>query len=37
MAVLVYLDFRLDNNWRYGWHLHPNALAAYRALLGCTR
>jgi hypothetical protein len=24
--------FLLDNNWRYGWHLHPQAIAAYRDL-----
>ena len=33
-AALVYLDFLLDNTWRYGWYLHPNAVAAYRDLLG---
>lgn len=33
-AALVYLDFLLDNCWRYGWILHPNAVAAYRDLLG---
>ena len=33
-AVLVYLDFLLDNAWRYGWLLHPNAVAAYRDLTG---
>jgi predicted HD superfamily hydrolase involved in NAD metabolism len=31
-AVLVYLDFVLDNTWRYGWYLHPDAVAAYREL-----
>lgn len=35
-AVLVYLDFLLDNTWRYGWHLHPHAVAAYRELVGRT-
>lgn len=33
-AVLVYLDFLLDNAWRYGWLLHPHAVAAYRELVG---
>jgi HD superfamily phosphohydrolase YqeK len=33
-AVLVYLDFLLDNTWRYGWYLHPHAVAAYRDLAG---
>ncbi len=33
-AALVYLDFTLDNAWRYGWLLHPNAVAAYRDLTG---
>ena len=33
-ASLVYLDFLLDNGWRYGWILHPNAVAAYRELTG---
>ena len=33
-AALVYLDFLLDNGWRYGWVLHPNAVAAYRELTG---
>ena len=33
-AALVYLDFLLDNGWRYGWVLHPNAVAAYRDLTG---
>jgi HD superfamily phosphohydrolase YqeK len=33
-AALVYLDFLLDNAWRYGWLLHPNAIAAYRDLTG---
>ena len=35
-AALVYLDFMLDNGWRYGWVLHPNAVAAYRDLTGRT-
>lgn len=35
-AALVYLDFSLDNGWRYGWILHPNAVAAYRDLTGRT-
>ena len=35
-AALVYLDFTLDNGWRYGWVLHPNAVAAYRDLAGRT-
>jgi predicted HD superfamily hydrolase involved in NAD metabolism len=35
-AALVYLDFLLDNGWRYGWLLHPNAVAAYRDLTGRT-
>jgi HD superfamily phosphohydrolase YqeK len=33
-AVLVYLDFLLDNTWRYRWFLHPRAVAAYRELFG---
>jgi predicted HD superfamily hydrolase involved in NAD metabolism len=33
-AALVYLDFLLDNAWRYRWYLHPQALAAYRDLVG---
>ena len=33
-AALVYLDFLLDNGWRYGWLLHPHAVAAYRDLTG---
>jgi predicted HD superfamily hydrolase involved in NAD metabolism len=33
-AALVYLDFLLDNNWRYGWNLHPDAVAAWRELAG---
>ena len=33
-AALVYLDFLLDNTWRYGWYLHPHAVAAYRDLAG---
>lgn len=33
-AALVYLDFFLDNTWRYGWTLHPRAVAAYRDLVG---
>jgi predicted HD superfamily hydrolase involved in NAD metabolism len=33
-AVLVYLDFLLDNTWRYRWYLHPQAVAAYRDLVG---
>ena len=33
-AALIYLDFLLDNGWRYGWVLHPNAVAAYRDLTG---
>jgi HD superfamily phosphohydrolase YqeK len=32
-AALVYLDFLLDNTWRYGWYLHPHAMGAYRDLL----
>jgi predicted HD superfamily hydrolase involved in NAD metabolism len=35
-AALVYLDFVMDNAWRYGWLLHPNAVAAYRDLIGRT-
>ena len=35
-AALVYLDFLLDNGWRYGWFLHPDAVAAYRDLVGRT-
>jgi predicted HD superfamily hydrolase involved in NAD metabolism len=35
-AALVYLGFLLDNAWRYGWVLHPNAVAAYRDLTGRT-
>jgi len=35
-AALVYLDFLLDNGWRYGWILHSNAVAAYRELTGRT-
>lgn len=33
-AALVYLGFLLDNGWRYGWMLHPNAVAACRDLTG---
>lgn len=33
-AALVYLDFLLDNTWRYRWFLHPHAVAAYRELGG---
>ena len=33
-ASLVYLDFLLENGWRYGWILHPHAVAAYRDLTG---
>jgi predicted HD superfamily hydrolase involved in NAD metabolism len=33
-AALVYLDFLLDNTWRYRWYLHPQAVAAYRDLVG---
>jgi predicted HD superfamily hydrolase involved in NAD metabolism len=33
-AALVYLDFLLDNGWRYGWMLRPNAVAAYCDLTG---
>jgi predicted HD superfamily hydrolase involved in NAD metabolism len=36
-AALVYLDFLLDNAWRYGWLLHPHAVAAYRELVGRGR
>lgn len=32
-AALAYLQFVVDNTWRYGWHLHPDAVAAYRELL----
>ena len=32
-AALAYLDFLLENTWRYGWYLHPRAVAAYRELL----
>ena len=32
-AALIYLDFLLDNAWRYKWYPHPNALAAYRELV----
>ncbi len=35
-AALVYLDFVLDNTWRYGWYPHPHTLAAYRQLVGRT-
>lgn len=31
-AALVYLDFLRDHAPRYGWILHPNAIAAYRHL-----
>jgi predicted HD superfamily hydrolase involved in NAD metabolism len=31
-AALAYLEFILDNTWRYGWYLHPNTLAACRDL-----
>jgi len=33
-ACLVYLDFLLNNTWRYGWYVHPDAVAAYRDLVG---
>ena len=33
-AVLAYLDFLLDNTWRHRWYLHPQAVAAYRDLVG---
>jgi hypothetical protein len=33
----VYLDFLLDNAWRFGWLLHPHAVAAYRELVGWGR
>jgi predicted HD superfamily hydrolase involved in NAD metabolism len=33
-AALAYLDFLLDNTWRYRWYLHPQAVAAYRDLVG---
>ena len=33
-AALVYLGFLLDNTWRYGWYLHPHAVAAYRDRAG---
>jgi len=33
-ACLVYLDFLLNNAWRYRWYLHPDAVAAYRDLGG---
>jgi predicted HD superfamily hydrolase involved in NAD metabolism len=33
-AALVYLDFLVDYNWRYGWALHPDAVAAWRELAG---
>ena len=36
-ASLVYLDFLLDNTWRYRWYPHPNALAAYRELAKATQ
>ena len=36
-AALVYLDFLLDNAWRYKWLLHPNAVAACRDLTGRNR
>ena len=32
-AALIYLDFLLDNAWRYKWWPHPNALAAHRELV----
>jgi HD superfamily phosphohydrolase YqeK len=35
-AALAYLEFVVDNTWRYGWYLHPNTLAAYRDLGGWT-
>lgn len=35
-AALIYLDFFLDNTWRYGWTLHPRTVAAYRDLVGRT-
>jgi predicted HD superfamily hydrolase involved in NAD metabolism len=35
-AALIYLDFLLDNTWRYDWTLHPRAVAAYRDLMGRT-
>ena len=33
-AALAYLDFLLDNTWRYRWYLHPQAVTAYRDLVG---
>jgi predicted HD superfamily hydrolase involved in NAD metabolism len=33
-AALVYLDFLLGNTWRYRWYLHPQAVVAYRDLVG---
>lgn len=36
-AALAYLDFLLENAWRYGWLLHPYAVAAYRDLVGRSR
>jgi predicted HD superfamily hydrolase involved in NAD metabolism len=32
-AALIYLDFLLENAWRYKWYPHPNALAAYREMV----
>ena len=32
-AALIYLEFLLNNTWRYGWRLHPQAVAAYRDLV----
>ncbi|HSR33429.1 MAG TPA: hypothetical protein VLY63_22925 [Anaerolineae bacterium] len=36
MLALIYLDFLLDNTWRYGWYLHPQAVGAYRDLMART-
>ena len=35
-AALMYLDFLLDNARRYGWTVHPRAIAAHRDLVGRT-
>lgn len=35
-AALAYLDFVLNNAWRYGWLLHPRTVAAYRDLVERT-
>jgi predicted HD superfamily hydrolase involved in NAD metabolism len=35
-AALAYLDFMLNNAWRYGWILHPRTVAAYRDMVERT-